>query len=76
MSMAKGDGVTWYTIGTATVPVAFPEDRVCCRYCPYMRSDAGGVRQKCGLTGDVIYRLDMLGYHCPVVISKDGDIDG
>lgn len=75
MSMANGDGVTWYSYGYATVTVPFPEDKVCCRYCPYMRSDAGGVRQKCCLTGDVLYRLDMRGAHCPVVISKEGNTD-
>lgn len=75
MSMTKGDGVTWYSYGYATVTVPFPEDKVCCRYCPYMRSDAGGVRQKCCLTGDVLYRLDMRGAHCPVVISKEGNTD-
>ena len=76
MSMAKGDGVTWYTYGYATVTVPFPEDKVCCRYCPYMRADAGGARHKCGLTGDVILRLDMCGAHCPVVYSKEGQEDG
>ena len=68
--------MTWYSYGYATVTVPFPEDKVCCRYCPYMRSDAGGVRQKCCLTGDVLYRLDMRGAHCPVVISKEGQTDG
>lgn len=68
--MAKGDGVTWYSYGYATVTVPFPEDKVCCRYCPYMRSDAGGVRHKCVLTDHVLFGLDWRPEDCPVEITE------
>ena len=63
-------GVTCYTRGVATIPVGFPEDAVCCRYCPYLRADAAGARHKCIITEHVIYGLDWRPDDCPVEIKE------
>ena len=65
-------GVTWYTHGTITIDVAFPEDAVCCRYCPHLRADANGARHKCPLTNEIIIHLDRRGGLCPVEIDEGG----
>lgn len=63
-------GVAWYTRGVATIELAYPEDAVCCRYCPYMRADAGGARHKCVLTDHVLFGLDWRPEDCPVKITE------
>jgi len=60
------NGILWYTKATATVKFFFPENRVECRYCRYMRADANGARYKCGLTDEILGRIDQLGATCPI----------
>lgn len=57
-------GVKWYTHGL--IPVHFPENEVMCRYCPALRSDQGGARYKCTVTGEILYNIDLIGAHCPL----------
>lgn len=64
-------GVRWYTRGVIEISISFPEDAVCCRYCPHMRADANGTRYKCGLTGEILMRIDKLGNCCPVIIEEE-----
>lgn len=69
--MARFDkGVAWYTRGRLTVDVAFPEDAVCCKYCPYLRADANGARLKCAATGDILYSIETVGDGCPIEIME------
>lgn len=64
-------GVRYYTLGHVEMDVPFPEDAVCCRYCPFLRADAGGVRHKCVLTGRVVYGLDWRPEECPIIIKEE-----
>lgn len=68
-------GVSWYTHGTICIVVHFPEDAVCCKYCPYLRADANGARYKCQITGDILYSIDTQGAGCPIEITG-GKEDG
>lgn len=72
----RDDCVMWYSRGTAVVGVYFPEDKVCCRYCRFLRSDAGGARYKCGLTDEILVKIEWRGQECPVndiVEEKEDD---
>lgn len=56
-------GVAYYT--RLWIPVGFPEDAVCCRYCPLMRAIDGGTRHMCMATGQIIYNIDRQPDDCP-----------
>lgn len=45
-------GVSYYT--KATAEIGFPEDDVCCYYCPLMQSQYGTRREICGKTGEIL----------------------
>ena len=63
------NGVSYYT--KATVEVAFPEDRVCCDFCPLMETYA---RKQCRRTGEYLADTRTIGYECPLVFeSKEND---
>lgn len=68
--MARGfdKGVQYYTHGTVEIP--FPEDQVCCRWCPLMRADAGGARHLCVVTGLILADIDSRPDECPVTVNK------
>ena len=67
-------GVTYYTRGTATIEVFFPEDRVVCQWCSHCRYEEGLKRWKCLLTGEYLVNpFASRGNKCPIVIEKAGD---
>lgn len=69
--MARFDkGVTWYTRGRLSVAVAFPEDAVYCKYCPFLRADANGARFKCVINGEILYSIETVGDACPIEIVE------
>lgn len=59
-------GVKYYTAGT--VKVAFPEDRVCCAYCPLMETYA---RKQCRMTGEYLADDRYIGYRCPIQFEEE-----
>lgn len=66
-------GILYYTSGTAHIRVHFPEDRVCCRYCPYCRPEAEMNRYWCRLTNEMIYSIDNgVGANCPIELDAGG----
>jgi len=68
--MAK-NCVTYYTDGTATVTVHFPEDRTVCQYCPYCRNEDSLKRWKCLLTDEyVLYPFVSVGNKCPIIFEE------
>lgn len=73
--MARFDkGVRWYTTGRAVLEVPFPEDAVCCRYCPYLRTEAEFARCWCRLTGELLFAPGVQrGTGCP--IRFEGDVN-
>ena len=62
-------GVSYYT--KATVVVSFPEDRVCCAFCPLLETYA---RKQCRRTGEYIADDRTIGYECPLRFeNKEND---
>lgn len=59
--------VGYYTTGTATLAIHFPEDRVVCQWCPYCRNEDSLRRWKCLLTGEyLVYPFQGRGNECPI----------
>lgn len=65
------NGVKWYTRGY--VPIGFPEKAVCCRFCPCLRSDAGGAQHRCPLSGAILYNIDELSDRCPIIFTGEDE---
>lgn len=65
MSKPKSDGVTSYT--KATVELFFPNDLVCCEFCPLMETYA---RKQCRRTGEFLVDTRYRGYWCPLNIEE------
>lgn len=61
-------GVKYYT--RASVEVFFPENRVCCEYCPLMETYA---RKQCRRTGEYLVDTRTIGYNCPLIFE---DVEG
>lgn len=61
-------GVKFYTIADLNMQVSFPEDAVCCRYCPFIKHYDSLDRDKCSLTEEILYSKEVTGHKCPLVI--------
>lgn len=66
--MAFESGVKYYT--HATAPIHFPEDRVCCDYCPLLETYA---RKQCRLTGEYLADTRTIGYSCPLNFKEESN---
>lgn len=64
--MAINRCVRYYT--TAMVEISFPEDRVCCEFCPLLETYA---RAQCRRTGEYIADRRGIGYDCPLIFKED-----
>ena len=62
-------GVRYYTTGSVTLTVAFPEDQICCRYCPWCRAEKEVGRHWCRLTNEMLYNINFRGDGCPVAVE-------
>lgn len=63
------NGVSYYT--KATVEIGFPEDDVCCHWCPLMTRDPN-LRDVCGKTGEILLASKhTVGFNCPLKFSKE-----
>ena len=65
-----GDGVAYYT--NALLPVAFPEERVNCSFCPALRRDSASDQHYCQRTGEIllVYK-QYIGQKCPLEFEED-----
>ena len=68
-------GVTSYTFATAEIQVAFPEDEVKCKWCPFIRHYDSLERDKCALTEEILYSREITGYRCPLTIINKVDAE-
>ena len=59
-------GVRYYT--TVRVQFHFPEDRVCCDFCPLMETYA---RKQCRVSGEYLADTRTVGYACPLQPEPD-----
>ncbi len=65
-----GNGVRYYT--KATVEIGFPEDDICCRWCPLMGSEYRPNREICKKTGEILLAPEhTVGEDCPLKFRKD-----
>lgn len=68
-------GVDYYTHGTASVDIYFPEDDVRCVWCPFCRSEAELRRFWCRLVNRMVYNPNCaeLPEFCPITINKEAE---
>lgn len=71
--MANFDkGVSFYTQGKAEITVNFPENDICCKWCPHCRSEDSLKRHWCRLTGRMIYSpMTTIGEDCPLSFKEE-----
>lgn len=63
-------GVSYYTKGA--VDITFPEDDICCYYCPIMSSEYKPDRPYCRLTGEYLLAPQhMVGERCPIRFEEE-----
>lgn len=68
-------GVSFYTTGT--VGIGFPEDDVCCYWCPLMTTDYGSKRERCSKTGEILLSpKHTIGFQCPIIFESKENNDG
>lgn len=61
-----GNQTLWYT--EATAKIFFPENHVCCAYCPILETYA---RNQCRRTGEYLANIkDTIGYMCPLEFEQ------
>lgn len=62
-------GVRYYT--KATVEIGFPEDDICCQWCPLMTRDPN-LRDVCGKTGEILLApKHSTGFSCPLRFKEE-----
>lgn len=62
------NGVSYYTKATAVI--GFPEDDVCCHWCPLMSRDPN-LRDVCGKTGEILLApKHTIGFECPLIFEN------
>lgn len=64
-------GVSWYSGGM--VHIAFPEDDICCRWCPLMGMELKIDRAYCKKTGEYLAAPNFhIGNQCPIIFDVLG----
>ena len=59
------NGVSFYT--KATVEIGFPEEDICCHWCPLMGSEYKPNREYCKKTGEFLLAPNhTIGVNCPL----------
>ena len=70
--MSRETCVRFYTTGTATVAVHFPNGLTVCQWCPYLQYREGLKRHQCALTGEYLpYPFDSRGNECPILLKEE-----
>lgn len=65
-------GVSYYT--KATVEIGFPEDDICCHWCPMLAPDYRLDREYCKRTGEFILApKHQIGFNCPLSFEKENE---
>lgn len=58
-------GVSYYT--RASVEIGFPEDDICCHWCPFLASEYKLDREFCKKTGEILLApKSTIGFNCPL----------
>lgn len=65
-------GVSYYT--KATVEIGFPEDDVCCHWCPMLAPDYRLDREYCKRTGELLLApKHQIGFYCPLKFKEESN---
>ena len=65
-------GVSYYTKGS--VEIGFPEDDICCRWCPLMGIETKVDRSYCKKTGEYLVAPNfVIGAKCPIKFEDEED---
>lgn len=60
--------MSYYTGGM--VPIAFPEDDICCRWCPLLGTELKVDRNYCKKTGEYLVAPNfIIGANCPIIFD-------
>lgn len=66
--MNERQSVLHYTTGKLEVMVHFPNDELCCWYCPMLVKHT----DECRVTGETVYQpKKRIGVKCPVIFHTD-----
>lgn len=66
------DGVSYYT--KSTVDIFFPEDDVCCHWCPMLGIESKSDRAYCRRTGEYLTAPKFgIGLRCPLKFKENDD---
>jgi len=64
------NGVRFYT--KATVEIGFPEEDVCCHWCPFLAADYKLDREACKKTGEILLApKHAIGFNCPLKFDEE-----
>lgn len=70
-------GVKWYSRGTATVQVFFPEGEIVCQNCKLLTAEYLLKRSRCAVTGEIIPDPTyMTGGLCPLKFEQNNNEKG
>lgn len=65
-------GVSYYT--KATVEIGFPEDDICCTWCPMMGVEIKSDRAYCRRTGEYLVAPKyVIGLNCPLKFKEESN---
>ena len=65
-------GVSYYT--RASVEIGFPEDDVCCHWCPFLAADYKLDQEFCKKTGEILLApKHQIGFYCPLKFEKENE---
>lgn len=71
MNQKFESGVRYYTTVVLQIKINFPEDDVCCHWCPYCFEEKGLNRNWCRLTNEMLYNpYAGIGERCPVKFEE------
>ena len=73
MAKACDNGVSFYTHGTASIDIYFPEDDIKCKHCDFCYAESEMGRFRCRLTKRMVYNPNYpdLPEFCPITIHKE-----
>ena len=73
--MIERSGVSWYTVRTAEVKIAFPEDKITCSNCVlFCRYQEPYKRYTCRLTDEILpHPFAGIGWRCPFFEEEEKD---
>ena len=75
--MALYRGATYFTTGTAMVNISFPEDKVKCTNCRFIKHEEALKRYSCRATDEILlYPHQGIGQQCPIVFHVQVDKGG